>query len=392
MEELHEILDGGAVNELLAESGYSGPDEVERTAKGIAAVLTEDPGLAVDTVLSLVSALEEGDAGVRDTAEAILGRIADDASKVVGALLPDLTEALNDDDPKVRKAASRALSVIGWDDAKQPGRRSTDIGDTALTMDGGTGAIQPEIHLHGGKARGGRPLVTPPPLPSIRDKREGHIVEPSIDEIHETLTRGAIRELLIMNDDKGTGMDERIIDGLLTIFADDPGLVHDTVLSLAGELRADQREVRTSAAGVLGLIGEKAPALTRDAVPGLIGALKCDDPEVRANAAGALGYIGGFESGLVKDAIPALTDALRDTDSVVREVAAGSLETICEADPELARRALPGLTSALEDNDPVVRGFAEESLLVLEASRDGTDQECTSNRRRWRRSGEQWMT
>lgn len=212
----------------------------------------------------------------------------------------------------------------------------------------------------------------------------------SADLLHEVINRGAAGELLAVVGNY-LGGEEGFVDDLLSILTDDPDLVHDTVLSLAGALRGNEPELRTSAAGVLGIIGEKDPALIRDLVPDLIGVLKSDDPEVRAIAAGALGYIGCLEAGLVKDAIPALADALRDPDSMVREVAAGSLETICEGDPELVKRAMPGLTAALKDHDPVVRGFAEESLKVLEAFRYDTAQGRTGDRRRWRRAGDRWM-
>ncbi|HKX27882.1 MAG TPA: HEAT repeat domain-containing protein, partial [Blastocatellia bacterium] len=119
--------------------------------------------------------------------------------------------------------------------------------------------------------------------------------------------------------------------------------------SVSRLLKAEDRDVRLSAAAALGKIGgERAVAM-------LIEALRDQNFYVCWRAADALAKIGG------EQAISSLIEALQDSDREVRRIAAEALGKIS------GERAIAPLMVALRDSDREVRRIAAEALGKLGA-------------------------
>ena len=110
-------------------------------------------------------------------------------------------------------------------------------------------------------------------------------------------------------------------------------------------LRSDDSHDRLAAARVLGAIGEPAKA----AVPLLIHQMESWNPSQRAAAAAALGRTG---RGMSADVVPPLLNALTDGS---REVRLASAKAIVTLGPEAEKSAIAQLRKDLGSKNPVVR-------------------------------------
>jgi len=114
-------------------------------------------------------------------------------------------------------------------------------------------------------------------------------------------------------------------------------------------LSDSDEEIRTAAAEALGQIGIGPGAAA--AVPGLLGAIKDSDRDVRRIAALALGKIGPSSDRV----IPALIFAMRDADNGVKHAGSSALEMI-------GMPALPALRALLRDDDRKLQDAAALAL------------------------------
>lgn len=197
------------------------------------------------------------------------------------------------------------------------------------------------------------------------DPRTGYLMDARFETLRTMVSAGTKRELLAKLDERGDGVDERIVECLLAICGTDRHRIQVLVLGMARALWDTEPGVRAGAAGSLCLIGDRRPDLLRCIVPDLACATRDETSEVRANALEALGSVGERWPLLVRSVVPDIAAALKDEDSVVREVAANVLGIIGARCPIAIRVARQVLVDALNDTDPTVREAASEDIALL---------------------------
>jgi HEAT repeat protein len=234
------------------------------------AVDTEPQTSISDLVSDLTTALNDESPYVRRIAAYTLGRIGEPAYVAI----PQLIQALDDPDPMVRSATAWAFQDIG-----------------ALAKE-----AMPQLQS----------LLNDPDL-SVR----GH----------------AAMALAILGDSS-----------------------EPVIRALREALKFPDEDTREQAAFTLGLVGQSGQV----AFPELQELLKDNFPEVRRAASLALGRIGEPAAA----AVPGLVDAIDDSDPLVRTNTVRALGRMGEA----ANIAVPGLRGALDDSYPTVRAHAARSL------------------------------
>ncbi len=257
---------------------------------------------AEEAVPDLVQALGDEQGALRSAAAAALSAIGPSA-------VPALVAALEQQDPMVRRSASDALGGIG--------PRATD-------------AIPGLLNLLGDRDyEVGRRAAT----------ALGHIGPVAVPALLQAAAKG---------DSRVTAMAE-------TVFAyldAPPNVVFDLVRTL-GNITEDPG-VRVFAANALGRMGEKA----RNAVPDLVRALGDERREVRSAASLALGRIG-------RPAVPAILEAIKGNSASSRAGAASALGSMGTD----AEDVISALIRALKDQDAIVR---VEAISALEKSKTTT--------------------
>ena len=295
-------------------------------------------------VTNLVKKLSDPDRDVRARAVQSLSVAVDTEQQTsISDLVSDLTNALNDESPYVRRIAAYTLGRIGepayvaiplliqaLDDPDPMVRSATawafqDIGVLATEA-------KPQLHL----------LLNDPDL-SVR----GHaaMALAILGDSSDPVIR-ALREALKFPDED-TREQAAFTLGLV-------GQSGQVAFPELQELLKDNfPEVRRAASLALGRIGEPAA----EAVPGLVDAINDSDPLVRTNTVQALGRMG--EAANI--AVPDLRGALDDSYPSVRAHAARSLGQLAYE----PGKAIPELNRLLEDPNQLVRKFSTEALAKM---------------------------
>ena len=232
-------------------------------------------------VSKLAKKLLYGDEATRMEAVKAFNKLpADEQYKLV----PDFMVALTDDDPQVRKIASRILKVLG---------------------------VKTEAQIPDAKKEMPAPkeLMTPPPKPAgggqwtdLENMRQGQ--SNHYDDLKQQI--------------------EQEKKGQVTLDATELRSESDSyttpLSTVIQSLKDPDPWVRAQAARRLALV-HPAPVQT---IPTLIHMLDDKDPESRRAAAAALGSFGP----LAREAVPALSKTLADPDNSVSQIAAEALKQI----------------------------------------------------------------
>jgi HEAT repeat protein len=348
---LGDIGDTRAVEPLIAAMrGREDLRAIAATALGqIDDIRAEEP---------LLAALKDGASNVRAAAARALGRLGDVAA------VERLIAALKDHESVVRGAAVEALGEIGDPRAVEPligclkGREDVRVAAAvALGVIGDARAVEPLIvalkdwrvcvPAAEALARIGAPAAVP--LVATLNDRNDAVRDAAVEALIVQIGAPAIGPLIVaLASERETGR-EAAADALDRLaWTPDNGLAGATYWAVRGRwekcvqiggpavetlttvLKSWPRaEMRASAAGALGLIGDSR------AVEQLCLALKDADPNVREAAAQALGSIGDSR------AVAPLIDAAKDKTANVRRTIAVALGRI--DDPKAARfvAALP---------------------------------------------------
>ncbi len=262
---------------------------------------------------------------VRIAAIQALAAFGPDAAPAV----PDLIDALHDDDPLTRRFAVGALEPIGpAARSAVPSLievlRSTVVLPAATDFMGlspipGTSTTE-RLRLAVGAAQALK-AIGPGAAPAIPE-----LARLATAETDESIAAAAVHAL--------GGIGDAAVPALLRL------------------VRDGDWPTRIGALDSLGRIGLKAAS----AIPELVRALSDDDEGIRAAAAAALEDIGTGPDGAA--AIPALLDALKDSESQVRANAVGALGRIGPKND----RVIAALAAALKDPGHLVVYSASDSL------------------------------
>jgi HEAT repeat protein len=329
---------------------------------------------AVPQILAqLDKALKDEDADVRKAAAASYSTLGPQAKDSV----PNLIVAINDKDPKVRDAAARVFYFIGPDgqeaipaliEAMRHGKGENVRGSAAIGLAKiGAAAIPQVLEALADDDAETRRLAAWS-LGENDPKRKGLIpILQAASNDEDPDVRSYVLGSMEIIDSENPEVFKALLKGL-----DDPAPVvrrscawhfgrmgpraQPATKELIALLQDKDAGVRRETLYAF----DKIKSLTQEHVPVLIAALKDETWEVRSAAAGLLGKIGPG----AKAAVDALCGTLSDPDPYVRKWAA---DVLGEIGPD-AKPALPSLIKALADNDEKVRRNAEEALKKIDPS------------------------
>jgi HEAT repeat protein len=261
---------------------------------------------------TLIGSLHEADAREQAAAKWILWAM----KKLLSAAedeqaAAELAEALNNQDPGVRRAAARALGWVGAASVVPNLINALSDADSGARRDA-AGAL----------GRVGDASAVSPLLKALKDKHPSvrYASAWALGKIGSTFAVPALLEALHDED-----RDVRRVAARGLGWIGDP----KAIALLAEALKDSSSGVRRDAAGALGRVGDTT------AIEPLLTALADRRDTVRYTAARALGQIGDSV------AVPGLLQSLRDEDRDVRRAAAEALREIGD------ERAVPGLLEAL---------------------------------------------
>jgi HEAT repeat protein len=261
--------------------------------------------LGSESVAALTEALKDNDGRVREVAASVLGDIGLDVKTTV----PAIVELLRDSDGQVRKAAASALGKMGVE------------------------------------AKAAMPALTA----SLKDN-DGQVREAAAEALQKMAPKAAPNP--VSDKDRDIGR-YALIQSL-----ERPGADAIKAIPIVTKLlKADDWFVRSESASFLGNIGAEAKA----AIPVLTELLNDKDGRVRWAAVSALGKIGA----VARTAVPSLTELLKDKDGHVRRAAA---EACGEMGSE-AKTAIPALSELLKDEDGQVRQAATDALQKIQGEK-----------------------
>ncbi len=329
-----------------------------------------EPSFQGRTYHAWLADLQEPDPEIRLQALSALGQIRDAPAEEV---VPAVTTALADAQPKVRAQAAWALANAGPSAAPAVGALAHALADadsqvrrSAATALGGVGEAAKEAvpaliqasSDHESIVRFEVALA----LATIAPEREetpqilGAVMEEA-ESYNRSRAIWAMAGLLEKNpaavpylDRALEGKDERsrLQAALALCKAGDP--TDKAAMVLVRASASDQE-------GVYEAAREGAARLGRDAAPGLARCLSSEDPDLRAAAADLLGRLGAA----AETVIPQLRDALRDQEPRVRMAAALALAASGAKDEDTIRALLD---SARGKNYYVARSVAESLVRI----------------------------
>jgi HEAT repeat protein len=284
------------------------------------------------------AALFDPDEEVRLTAALTLKGSREAAAGAIA----ELTRALHDRNPAVRRTAAEALGPLDEKGA---------AAGPALT-----GLIADRVA--GVRAAAAAALAHVAP----RDKKAAHAIVRMLKDPDAGVRRAAAEALGQMAY-TGLPTDPAVVSGLRDALRDGELMVReravwalgyvrhpDTVPDLVGLLRAEHKDLRSSALHSLGMLGSMAKA----AVPEMVEVLR-SDPENREITAWSLARMGPAAA----PAVPALIECLDEAREGIRNQAARTLRDI---GPAAAEAVEPLATLLTHDKDWGVRCYAAEAL------------------------------
>lgn len=319
-----------------------------------------------DVLATLIDALRDVDAAVRETAVNALGELRDPKS-----VLP-LIEILHGSEQVLKAAATRALGAIGDARAVEALKAAYEKGDvradTVLKALGqiGTGEAVPTI------------------ISALqhRDSRVQHAAEGALGQLGATAIEPLINALahseakvrVKVAQALGILGDPRAVEPLIQLFTDSDrdvqaeaatavGFINgaETISKLFELLRDSRRAVRWCAAWALWHTKHESAVLP------LIYALKDKDSSVREVA------IAGLRSSRDARAVPALIDCLQDSDANVRQSAVKALATLGDV-------SLDALIRLAENGEDALKMQAIYALQLMSGENYGED---TTRWRAW---------
>jgi HEAT repeat protein len=273
---------------------------------GMGLVLAAPLAFAKVKVSKLAKKLLYGDEATRIEAVKAFNKLpADEQYKLV----PDFMVALTDDDPQVRKIASRILKAMGV-------KTEAQIPDVKKEMPApesqkpAAEQLKEEKKLEQTELPPAPPeLTTPPPKPStdnrwtdLENMRQGQ--SNNYDDLKQQIEQEKKGQVTLDSAELRAGSDS-----------------YTTPLStVVDSLKDPDPWVRAQAARRLGMV-HPAPV---EVIPTLITMLDDKHTECRQAGAAALGSFGP----LAREAVPALNKALADPDNAVSQIAAEALKQI----------------------------------------------------------------
>jgi hypothetical protein len=279
---------------------------------GATVLLAASLVLAKVKVAKLAEQLLYGDAPTRNQAIKDFNKLPAEAQE---RLVPDFMVALTDDDPQVRKIASRILKAMGvkTEDQITDAQKELPVVSTKTATED-----------KWSEEKKMRDASTPLPLPDAKKELAAPVAKPAGDDKWSDLTK-------MKNEEAGGN------------YAD---MKQQMDAEKNGQVTLDAAQLRSD------------DATSSSPLSSVVDSLKDPDPWVRAQAARRLAMVRPAPV----EAIPILVKMLNDKETESRRAAVAALGSF----GHLAQDAVLPLNSALSDPDPTVRALAEESLKQIQ--------------------------
>jgi HEAT repeat protein len=338
-----EKLDPAAVKPTMAEIAASLSDERESARRGVASLVWRLGPLAAEIVPQLTAALDSEDPVVRANAAASLGNAGAAARSALDAL-----QKLFADDEEPRKWAVTAVARIDPLVAFASDRAEVRL--VALQSVGGLSArSSPEPKIVAGVIR-----LIDDPDESVREWAT-HALDTFANNTGGTRLEWIPIFRRVLETDRAPSVRGPAACGLGRYAGHGPAVVPP----LRAAARSREAVVRYHALLALGWLNVEA----RSAVPEVTAALRSSDPDSRAAAAIALGRIGDPSD----DVLVELISVMRDPDRSAARCAVDALGALGKRSPRLGIE----LTSYLADPkaDPFVCGHVVHAIAATGAAR-----------------------
>jgi HEAT repeat protein len=350
------------------------------------AVIGEENSAAVDKAIEpLIEllAVEGGDVRARSRAAAAtaLGRLAAAGSyDRVTVIRPQLVEALDAPEPRVRRAVVSALGQLGT-------RTAADaewvLPHVLAALDDPEEGPRVAAVTAAGTLCNEQPDCVAEVLPPVRtalDDPAAVVRKAAAEQLGEIGLAApdhlpTARDALIRSvSDGDAGVRTRASEALRDLVREEPSAIDPALDALIDRLDDDSREVREAALRTLNSTWSRNPDRGVEALDALLGTLD-DDFRLRIKAVRAIKSIGAERPEEVAAAVAPLVSILDDENGAVAERAGEALVELATASPRLAEAVVDRLGTPLSrpDDDAGLRAGEVIALVAPDAPPDAVE-------------------